>query len=398
MTDPSADISAVIEASADGRDAVIVFAMTGAAGTSGGIASSNLNVLRVLESLSNRAGRRLVVLSLHESERDRPDFLGDGTDFIGFQGGRWAYSVRLITLFRRGRFYLFDHVRLGLPLVPMASFGFRNFVILAHGSESWSRVRGMSKWLFRRARMCLTNSQYTLTKMRETFTGFEGKTCVLGLSPLHDVDTSDVVQPDVPTVLQAVNGETRRLGDRVILLVGRMDHGEREKGHYELLSIWPMLLRDYPDAQLVFAGPGNDRSTLMAMAERLQVDASVFMPGYVSTELLRQLYSTCYAFVMPSRQEGFGLVFLEAMSFARPCVGCRNGGGDEIIEDGISGLLIDNPFDDEQLLRIVRRLLEDRGFAARLGRAGWRRLQKYFTSAHAQERLTRLLSPMLQCD
>lgn len=374
---------------------MIVLAMTGAAATPGGIASSNLNVLQTLSALSKRSGRRLVVLSLHEHDSDRPEFLDEQSMFVGFRGSKWAYALRLISSFRRTGFYVFDHVRLGLPLVPMIFFGFRGFVVLAHGSESWKRVRGMSKWLFRRAQMCVTNSQFTLSRMQETFSGFEGRSCALGLPPSHDVDTMEWARAGAASTLLAVDGRTRDLGEQVILLVGRMDKGEREKGHYELLAVWPEVLNDYPRAQLVFAGPGNDRSDLVALAARLGVASTVFIPGYLSAETLRSLYSRCYAFVMPSRQEGFGLVYLEAMHAGKPCVGCRGGGGEEIIEDRVSGLLIDNPFDNEQLLRTVRRLLEDEQLAARLGHEGARRVHEQFTAARAQRRLKHLLAPLL---
>ena len=375
-----------------------MFAMTGATGTAGGISTSNLNVLHALNALSYQSRRRLVVLSLHEYDHDRPDFLDGEATFIGFRGSKWRYAIRLMMLFRRNGFYVFDHVRLGLPLVPMALLGFRDFVILAHGSESWKRVRGTSKWLFRRARMCLTNSHYTLIKMRETFSGFEGKSCVLGLPPLPDTVTTESMGSGAAATLEAVDGQARALGDRVILLVARMDRDEREKGHYELLAVWPSVLRDCPDAQLVFAGPGNDRDTLKATAEHLQVPSTVFIPGYLTAEILRRLYLRCHAFVMPSRQEGFGLVYLEAMNCGKPCVGCRNGGSEEIIDDGVSGLLIDNPFENEELLRVVQRLLGDKELATRMGQAGLRRFRERFTATHAQQRLRRFLAPMLECD
>ena len=246
--------------------------------------------------------------------------------------------------------------------------------------------------------MCLTNSEYTLTKMQETFPGFEGRSCVLGLPPSHDTATTESNDSEVKVMLPAVDGQTRALGDRVILLVARMDRDEREKGHYELLTVWPSVLRDFPDAQLVFAGPGNDRGSLTAMVERLQVASTVFIPGYLSTDVLRRLYSQCHAFVMPSRQEGFGLVYLEAMNYGKPCVGCRSGGSEEIIDDGVSGLLIDNPFENEELLRVVQRLLGDKELATRMGQAGLHRFSEKFTATHAQQRLRRLLAPMLECD
>jgi len=380
-----------------GHGARIVFAMTGAGSTTGGIASCNLNVLWALKSLSAEKRKYMTVLSLYENDDDRPDFLDASSEFVGFCGNRWNYTLKLLSLFGYNVLFIFDHVRLALPLIPVTFFGFRNFVIMAHGSESWKHVRRSSKWLFRTARLCLTNSQYTLSKMRATFSGFQGVSCLLGLSPVHSTSADAEDSSEVDLVLQAVDGKKRRLGARMILLVGRMDRSEREKGHAELLSIWPSVLRDFPESQLVFAGPGNDRASLMGVAEDLQVASSVFIPGHLQTSVLRDLYSRCCAFVMPSRQEGFGLVYLEAMNAGKPCVACRDGGGEEIVVDGTSGLLLDNPYLNEDLLHAVLRLSGDAVLAKRLGEQGRRRINEVFTSAHAQSRLIRYLAPLVPC-
>jgi glycosyltransferase involved in cell wall biosynthesis len=371
--------------------------MTGASASVGGIATCNLNVLQTLNALSIQTERQLVVLSLHEQNQDRPQFLDVKNRFIGFRGRKLAYALRLMSLFRSDRFFMFDHVRIALPLIPFALFRFDNFVVMAHGSESWRRVRGTSKLLFRKAKICVTNSQYTLDKMRSTFSGFTGQACMLGLSPVYGNVATDQPQSDAGSELRATDGHKVILSDQLILLVGRMDCGEGEKGHRELLTIWPAILRDFPNAQLVLAGPGNDRKYYMQMAKRLKIESTVFIPGYLSTGALRELYSRCYAFVMPSRQEGFGLAYLEAMSFGKPCIACRNGGGAEVVYDGVSGLLIDNPYDNQQLLNAVKKLLGDRDFAARLGQAGLERLHSTFTATHAQERLRRILWPIVQC-
>ena len=377
---------------------MIVFAMTGAAGSAGGIAAANLNVLEVLTSLCRRRGRPLTVLSLHEASGDRPACLGPGDTFVGCRGSKARYAATLATHFRTDRLFVFDHVRLAVPMMPAIACGFRAFVVMAHGSESWRRVRPTSRWLFRRARLCITNSRFTLDRMSETFSGFEGRACALGLPPPHAGPGAGRDSPPAETAYRAVDGTTRRLGRRVVLLVGRMDAGEREKGHYELLAVWPDIVREFPDAQLVFAGPGNDRANLAARAARLGIAASVFIPGYLALDALDALYRRCYAFVMPSRQEGFGLVYLEAMNHGKPCIACRGGGAEEVVEDGVSGMLIDNPFELGELRGALRRLLASEALARRLGDGGLRRLGERFTSAHAQARLGRLLAQVLGCD
>src|SRR5436309_3307672 len=83
---------------------------------------------------------------------------------------------------------------------------------------------------------------------------------------------------------------------------------------------------------------------------------------------LAKRYRQCSVFVLPSGQEGFGIVFLEAMRFAKPCVGGSPGGTPEIVEDGTTGFIV--PFGNEHSLEAaLERLLSDADLRRRMGEA-----------------------------
>ena len=92
---------------------------------------------------------------------------------------------------------------------------------------------------------------------------------------------------------------------------------------------------------------------------------------------LDALYRACAFFVMPSTEEGFGVVFLEAMRVGRACVGAV-GSASELIEDGVSGYVVD-PSDPETLLKALVRLFQDPALARRMGEAGRARCEREFT-------------------
>src|SRR5687767_7562826 len=100
----------------------ITAVITGAAATTGGIATQNLNNLRALFVLSKARGRRLEVLSLHESDADRPAFLPDWVAFRGFKGNKRSLACCLAVkgLVRGSKLMFFDHVALALPVLPYA--------------------------------------------------------------------------------------------------------------------------------------------------------------------------------------------------------------------------------------------------------------------------------------
>jgi glycosyltransferase involved in cell wall biosynthesis len=75
------------------------------------------------------------------------------------------------------------------------------------------------------------------------------------------------------------------------------------------------------------------------------------------------------------------------MNAGKPCLGCRDGGAEEVIVDGKTGLLIASPIDSDELVGALRRLLRDPDIAHEMGRRGFDRLHEKFTAAHAQQRI-----------
>jgi glycosyltransferase involved in cell wall biosynthesis len=112
--------------------------------------------------------------------------------------------------------------------------------------------------------------------------------------------------------------------------------------------------------------------------------------------MLQALYHRCFALVMPSTQEGFGLAYLEAMNFARPCIGCRDQGAEDVIVHGETGILLREPENPGELYEAVCALLADASTAARLGRNGFERLHAGFTALHFQSRIEQLLLTVIE--
>jgi len=360
--------------------------MTGAGNTPGGIAAVNRNILPVLVRLASERQCSLTVLSFLERNSARPPSLPGWVKFRGFAGNKLRLAAALVKHAMTRPILFFDHVTLALPVLPFSRIGWVKTILFAHGSESWRRIRRTSGWLFQCATLCLANSQFTLSKMRERLSRFNGVACPLGLAPEFKLNQAVPSAAALPAMRDA-NGEAHSLGSHVLLLVGRMHPAEREKGHHQLLEVWPEIRREFPDAQLVFAGPGDDRENIAQLARSRGIGNSVFLPGPLSVDDLQQLYAGCYAFTMPSKQEGFGLVFLEAMNCAKPCVGCFDDGAEDVIAHEQTGLLIRNQNDPTALAGALRRLLGDPELAQQMGRRGFERLHAHFTAAHLQQRI-----------
>jgi glycosyltransferase involved in cell wall biosynthesis len=173
-----------------------------------------------------------------------------------------------------------------------------------------------------------------------------------------------------------------------------MAASERYKGHDQILEALPRVLELCPNVHLVVAGEGDDRRRLEEKADYLGIGAAVLFAGFTSEATLAELYRRCAVFVMPSRGEGFGLVYLEAMRAARPVVAALGSAAEEIVVDGETGLLVD-PDDRERLARTLARLLRDAGGARRMGWAGRERWERELGLDRFRERLEPLLERLV---
>jgi len=167
----------------------------------------------------------------------------------------------------------------------------------------------------------------------------------------------------------------RRMGlpdtDGVVLAVGRLEH---EKG-FDLLLKAVSELRHSENVRVLIAGEGSRRGELEALAWELGLESSVRFMGY------RRELSDCYAaadlVAAPSRSEGQGLAALEAMAHGLPVIASRTGGLPEVVEDGVTGILV-TPEDIHALAEALAALLRDPETRGRMGDAGRRRIELSF--------------------
>jgi glycogen(starch) synthase len=163
-----------------------------------------------------------------------------------------------------------------------------------------------------------------------------------------------------------------------LLFVGRL---EKRKGIQVLLAVLPTLLADFKDWDchivgddaLPFADGVPIKQTFLSRSRRGSWKDRVVFHGYSTQDQLHVQYRHCDILVVPAIYESFGLVYQEAMQYAKPVVACRAGGMPETVADEVEGLLVP-PDDARALEQALRRLMGDAILRARLGKAGAERV------------------------
>ena len=158
----------------------------------------------------------------------------------------------------------------------------------------------------------------------------------------------------------------------------------RGKGQDELIRALPAVCQEFPDVRVLIVG-SDDRQAmrtsftaeLRVLAANLGVSDNVIFTGQRAD--MPAVMAAADVFALPSDEEPFGLVFIEAMAMKKPVVALDNGGAPEIIEHGKSGFL-SRPGDHAALAAILRLLLRDPALRVRLGEYGRRQVERRFTA------------------
>jgi phosphatidylinositol alpha-1,6-mannosyltransferase len=236
------------------------------------------------------------------------------------------------------------------------------------GIEAWVPLRPLQRRAMQRAWKVAAISTYTASRFRAANPA------------LADLPIT-VCRPGAPALPPAAD-ET--ITDPYALIVGRMSASERYKGHDTLIDVWPTVRRSVPDARLIIAGDGDDADRL-----RAQAGVGVELVGRVDDRRLAALYRDAAFFVMPSTDEGFGLVYLEAMRASTPCIAAR-GAAEEIITDGRDGVIVDAS-DRDSLVAAMVRLFVDPDTRARMATAAVQRVESEFGQAALDRRVRSVL-------
>jgi glycosyltransferase involved in cell wall biosynthesis len=144
----------------------------------------------------------------------------------------------------------------------------------------------------------------------------------------------------------------------------------------DLLRAALVLRARIPDVQVRIVGEGPESARLRALHRALGLGESAVLLGEVTRRTLAVEYVRAHCFCLPTVQEGFGLVFAEAMAAGLPVVACRAAAVPEIVEDRATGLLVD-PRSPDALAGALETMLTNTKLSEEFGRAAARRVEAF---------------------
>jgi phosphatidyl-myo-inositol dimannoside synthase len=229
-----------------------------------------------------------------------------------------------------------------------------------HGIEVWDQLRPDRLRVAHRVGFMLANTVFTRERALRYDKVFESaRTCWLA-TPEDD-------PPAEPAPLD---------GPPIVVILGRLDD-TAYKGHKELIEAWPAVVDAVPGARLVAVGTGPSLERHRSLAAASAAAAYIDIVGFMAESSLPDLWKRTVVFAMPSRGEGFGLAYVEAMRWGIPVIASVHDAGQEVNIHNETGLNVDLDRPNELKESLVE-ILRNRDLARRMGAAGHRRWRKHF--------------------
>ena len=261
-----------------------------------------------------------------------------------------------------------------LKLLPFVGRRPRQIVTFLHGKEVWGELPKLVLKGLSSTDLLLTNSVHTWERFVERHPVYENRphrTVHLGIGE----PASDAVGPPGSPASA--------------IMLGRLHSAEDYKGHREVIEAWPQLLKRIPEARLVIVGEGSLLPDLMQQALQLGLRESIAFEGGVDEIKKNRSIAGARCLVLPSRGEGFGLVYLEAMRLGRPCLVSDADAGREVV--GSEGGIAVDPDDRDAVVDGLERLLRTGSDWDALSQGARARYERDFTASAFQRRLIDVL-------
>lgn len=254
----------------------------------------------------------------------------------------------------------------------------RPYAVWMHGVEAWEALRPPAEAALRNADLVLVNSRHTLERYQALHGELPAaRVCWLG------AETDEEPEPAAADA-----------GPPTVLILARIDAGDSYKGHAELIAGWPQVTAAIPEARLLIAGGGSGLGEIRARAAASPVTANIDILGFVLESEIDGLWRRAHVFAMPSRGEGFGLVYIEAMRHGLPVIASAHDAGREVNVDGATGFNVSLDRPGELADQLIR-LLGNAALRRRMGAAGLARWREHFRFSSFADRLLPLLEPFI---
>lgn len=297
----------------------------------GGIQRYNKNLLRAI----SESGEEVFLI----------EFKNGLTEKISF-----VFKLFIKVLQLKPDIIICSHINLAPIGYFLKVFLGKKYLVITHGIEVWNLSKGIKNKSLKNAKIVITVSNYTKEKLIQQIPEIREKIFLLSNTIngqlFYPKEKSD-------NLMQKYNLS----GAKVILTVTRLVKSEKYKGYDKVIKALSLVIKEISDIKYLIVGKGDDSDRMRCLIKDMDLENNIIMIGYVSDNELLSYYNTCDIFIMPSKIEGFGIVFLEALACGKPVIAGNKDGSKDALLDGELGILI-NPDNINDIAEAIIKVLK----------------------------------------
>ncbi len=307
------------------------------------------------EFSTTSTNQNVKILSLYDEPGDINELYFPATIFAGFGKHRFKFLLAALKEGRKSQTVILSHVNLLLVgfMIRLISPKTK-LVLIAHGIEVWNKLPRWKKMMLNQFDKILPVSEFTKNKMIDLYHFPEVKFAVI----------NNCIDPFLPLPLSAqkpvhlLKRYNFDFNDIILLTLTRIASKERYKGYDQVMKAVHDLKAQYPTIKYLMVGKYDrqEKNRIDAIIDRLNLKNHIVLAGFIPDEELAAHFSLANLYIMPSRKEGFGIVFIEAMFYGKPVIAGNMDGSVDALKNGAFGLLV-NPTDQQQITDGIREVI-----------------------------------------
>ncbi len=308
--------------------------------------------------INNMKEFSLKVYALHDHDKDADTKYLPSQIFKGFNSSSIKFVLQSIAAGLKSRIIIISHINLlSLGYVIKKLSPKTKVLVFAHGIEIWKPLSTRQQKMLRRCDRIIAVSNFTRDVIIKNQSLLPELCSVLnncldpflpahyGISKSAKLLTEYGFEPD----------------DFVILTLTRLSFKEKYKGYEKVLKAMAELNGSLPTLKYLIVGKYNpgERKRLQVIINNLHLEGDVVFTGFVEDSNLGEYYTLADAYVMPSKKEGFGIVFIEAMNYGLPVIAGNKDGSVDALANGCLGMLVD-PDDQPAITSAIQKVRDNK--------------------------------------
>jgi phosphatidyl-myo-inositol dimannoside synthase len=350
----------------------------------GGIEKFNRIFLKALSEISLDQFS-VKAFSCYDNKPD-PDYFPI-KQFKGFSSNKFTFSLEAIRKAAKMDIIIIGHINLALiGLVIKLLYPSKKIILVTHGIEVWDIHSFLKKIFIKKIDEILSVSQFTKEKIQS-----QSSLKIDKIKVFHNtLDPHFCIPVHFKKPIHLFERYGLSPQDKIILTLARLSGTELHKGYDKVIHVLPEVLKVVPEAKYLLCGKYSpeEKDRISKLIETYSLQGKVILPGFISDKELTEHYLFADLFIMPSKKEGFGIVFIEALACGLPVIAGNQDGSAEALMNGELGTLV-NP---DSALEIKQAIIKN----LQLKNVNKIKLQqdvlKYFSYEVYKKRLRKVLS------